>query len=477
MVDWLFGAPRVPPWSSAADADPARQTGLWHINAPNNVTAPARPRAGIIPPTQMKDDPMEPHTAPPPLRWRPMPLRWRYSSGAWLFAVLLFACVAPSGDGVKPDAWVATWRTAPQLTEPRNMPPEPHLIGNTLRQALRISIGGQRLQVHFSNEYGATEMAIRAAHVARYAGSGAIDPDSDRPLSFQGQPGLYLEPGETATSDPLDLTVEPLADLALTLWFGDVPDGLTGHPGSRTTSYIAPGNAVSRPSLADGVRTDHWYVITGIDVAAPGASAVAILGNSITDGRGSTTNANDRWPDLLSRRLQADSSTANVAVLNQGIGGNCVLRACLGPSGIDRFARDILDPPGVRWAIVFEGVNDIGGASGAAQSDSVARALITSYQELMALAHARGARVYGATLLPFGGSFYWSPVHETARQTVNRWIRRSGAFDAVIDFDMALRDPADSTRLRPEADTGDHLHPNARGYHLMAEAVDLTLFR
>lgn len=357
------------------------------------------------------------------------------------------------------------------------MPPEPFLSGSTLRQALRISIGGERLRVHVSNEYGATSLEIRAAHIARHTGSGAIDRGSDRALSFQGRPGVTLMAGGTAMSDPLDLTVEPLEDLALTLWFGAVPDDLTGHPGSRNTSYMAPGNAVSRASLADGARTDHWYVMTGIDVVAPEASAVTILGNSITDGRGSTTNGNDRWPDVLSRRLRADPGTAGVAVVNQGIGGNCVLRACLGPPGIQRYERDILGPPGVRWAIIFEGVNDVGGARGAAQSDSVARALIMSYQQMIGEAHGRGIRVYGATLLPFGGSFYWSPEHERARQTVNRWIRDSGAFDAVIDFDAALRDPSDPTRLRPDADTGDHLHPNANGYRLMARAVDLGLFR
>jgi lysophospholipase L1-like esterase len=179
---------------------------------------------------------------------------------------------------------------------------------------------------------------------------------------------------------------------------------------------------------------------------------------------------------MLSRRLRADPATRQVAVLNLGTGGNCVLRACLGPAGVGRYRRDILDQAGVRWVIVLEGVNDIGGARGAAASDSVAKGLIAAYQQMVQQAHARGLSIYGATITPFGGSFYASPEHQAAWATVNQWIRTSGAFDAVIDFDAALRDPADPTRLRPDADTGDHLHPNALGYRLMGEAVPLTLF-
>jgi lysophospholipase L1-like esterase len=179
---------------------------------------------------------------------------------------------------------------------------------------------------------------------------------------------------------------------------------------------------------------------------------------------------------MLSRRLRADPATRQVAVLNLGTGGNCVLRACLGPAGIGRYQRDILDQAGVRWVIVLEGVNDIGGARGAAASDSVARGLIAAYRQMVEQAHARGLRIYGATITPFGGSFYASPEHQTAWSTVNEWIRTSGAFDAVIDFDAALRDPASPRRLLPAADTGDHLHPNENGYRMMADAIDLSLF-
>ncbi len=357
------------------------------------------------------------------------------------------------------------------------MPPAPGLSGNTLRQALRVSIGGSRLRVHFSNQWGKGPLIIRAVHLARYAGSGAIDPGTERALAFGGKPGVSIAAGAEAVSDALDFALAPMEDVALTIAFGDVPPELTGHPGSRTTSYIQPGDAVSAPSLGTGVQTEHWYAVTSIDVVAPApAAGIAILGNSITDGRGSTTNEQNRWPDMLSRRLRANAATAQVAVLNLGTGGNCVLRPCLGPAGLERFPRQVLDQPGVRWVIVFEGVNDIGGARSAAAADSVAQGLIAAYRQMIEQAHARGLKIYGATITPFGTSFYDSPPRQAAWRAVNDWIRTGHAFDAVIDFAAAVRDPANPTRLRPELDTGDHLHPNAEGYRVMGEAVDLGLF-
>jgi len=303
-----------------------------------------------------------------------------------------------------------------------------------------------------------------------------IDPATDRALSFSRQPGVTIAPGQTVVSDPLAFELPPMADVALTTAFGDVPGDLTGHPGSRLTSYIMLGDAVSGADFGSGVQTEHWYAMTSMDVMArPPAAALAILGNSITDGRGSTTNGNDRWPDMLSRRLRANAATSAVAVLNQGTGGNCVLRPCLGQAGVTRFQGDILDQPGVRWVIVFEGVNDIGGARGAPAADSVAHGLIAAYQQFIREAHARGLRIYGATITPFGTSFYDAPEHRVARDTVNAWIRGSHAFDAVIDFDATVRDPADPQRLRPDLDTGDHLHPSAAGYRVMGDAIDLQL--
>ncbi|HEX7071806.1 MAG TPA: GDSL-type esterase/lipase family protein, partial [Rhodothermales bacterium] len=290
------------------------------------------------------------------------------------------------------DEWVGTWGTSVQLTEPRNMPPEPGLDGNTLRQVVRVSIGGERLRVRFSNAFGDSAITIQSAHLAVSKGEGAIDPGTDVPLTFLGQPGVTIQPGSSVSADPIDFSFEARNDLAITTWFGEVPHALTGHPGSRTTSYIVPGDAVTAAEMPDAVRTDHWYVITGIDTENDDAAAVVTLGNSITDGRGSGTNLQNRWPDELARRLHANSGTENVAVLNAGIGGNCVLRDCLGPAAVARFQRDVLDQNGVRWLIVLEGVNDIGGS----QPDSsavVADRLIEAYGNMVEWAHARDVKV------------------------------------------------------------------------------------
>jgi lysophospholipase L1-like esterase len=257
---------------------------------------------------------------------------------------------------------------------------------------------------------------------------------------------------------------------------------VTGHPGSRTTSYLQAGEATSAPDLPAAVRVDHWYYVNGIDVTADRAvGAVAILGDSITDGRGSTTNGNDRWPDNLARRLQARPETARVAVLNHGIGGNRLLRDGLGPNALARLDRDVLAQPGVRWLIVLEGINDIGtrvAARAKGEPAATAEDIVAAYEQIIARAQARGVRVYGATILPFeGASNYFTPDGEADRQKVNHWIRTSGRFDAVIDFDAATRDPQKPERLAPAVDGGDHLHPSAAGYRVMAEAVDLALFR
>ncbi len=397
------------------------------------------------------------------------------------FTLIFIECLRnPSPiDLSKPaEAWVGTWSTAPQLVEPGNLPPKPGLTDNTLRQIVRVSIGGNRLRVRFSNKFGTSPVTMDSVHIAVSAGSGAIDPDTDRALHFDGKPKVTLEPGAAVASDPFQFALEPRTDVAITIHFGVTSPDVTGHPGSRTTSYLLPGNKVSAADFPGAVRTDHWYIINGIEVAAAKpAAAVVVLGNSITDGRGSGTNKQNRWPDELARRLQENPGTRHVAVLNGGIGGNCVLRDCLGPAALSRFERDVTRQAGVRWLIILEGINDIGQTPGAEAAAAAAGDLIAAYGQMIDGARAAGIRIYGATLLPFGGSFYDSADHEAARKTVNEWIRSGGRFDAVIDLEAALRDPANPLRLLPAADTGDHLHPNETGHRMMAEAVDLTLFQ
>lgn len=373
--------------------------------------------------------------------------------------------------------WVGTWSTAPQLVEPNNNPPSPGLSNNTLRQIVRVSIGGDTLRMRFSNEFSNSPVKLNSVHIAISIGNGAIDTTTSKKILFNGMEEITLEAGTAVTSDPFQFALEPLTDVAITIYFGNTSPDVTGHPGSRTTSYILTGNKVTKEDFSGAVKTDHWYVINTIEVLAPAtANAVAILGNSITDGRGSGTNKQNRWPDELAHRLNANNKTREVAVLNEGIGGNCVLRACLGPSALNRFERDVLNQNGVKWVIIFEGINDIGGASGSQGCAKVAQDLIAAYEQMIDMAHAKDMLVYGATLLPFAGSFYDSPDRQNAWRTVNDWIRNSGRFDAVIDLAKAICDPADTLKLLPSADTGDHLHPNETGHRMMAEAVDLTLF-
>jgi lysophospholipase L1-like esterase len=265
--------------------------------------------------------------------------------------------------------------------------------------------------------------------------------------------------------------------LAITIYFGQTSPDVTGHPGSRTTSYLLAGNQISSIDFKGSIKTDHWYIINGIDVKAPpSAAAIAILGNSITDGRGSGTNQQNRWPDILAERLLNNPATQQVGVLNLGIGGNCVLRECLGPSALERFERDVLRQFGVRWLIVFEGVNDIGQTPDEPAAMQVAQDLIQAFGKIIDDAHAAGLLVYGATITPIGKSFYYKDFREKARTMVNEWIRASGRFDAVIDLDQATRNPAEPSNIRDGLHDGDYLHPSQMGHKILGEAVDLKLF-
>lgn len=389
--------------------------------------------------------------------------------------LLLFASCFINSQGQK---WVGTWSTAPQLVEPNNMPPEPGLTNSTLRQVIRVSIGGDSLRVRFSNEFSTGPVTMHGVSIALSKEVGIIDKSTSRMLTFNGKEEVIIPPRGKITSDPVRFSIKPRTDIAITIYFGQTSSDVTGHPGSRTTSFLSAGNHLTDEDLTSSAKTDRWYVINGIDVKAPSdAAAVAVIGNSITDGRGSGTNRQNRWPDVLAERLLNNPFTKNIAVLNMGIGGNCVLRPCLGPSALDRFERDILKQSGVRWLIILEGINDIGQARDTLAAASVADGLIEAYKIMAEKAHSAGIKVYGATILPVKGSFYYSGYREAARKRVNDWIRNNSYFDAVIDFDMIMRNPEDPESMLQELHTGDFLHPDEAGYRIMGESIDLNLFR
>ena len=380
--------------------------------------------------------------------------------------------------------WVTTWGTAPQLTEPGNLPPAP-LANSTVRQFIRVSIPGKQIRVRFSNNYGTDPVVINAANVAlapatASGGNGDIYTNTDKALTFHGAPGVVIPRGEVVYSDPLAFDLPAVTNVAITTYFGAISAStINGHPGSRSTSFIQPGNVISVSSMPSASKTKHWYVITGLEVLADSSSkTIAVLGDSITDGRGSTDDGNNRWPDMLAQRLSSNAPTAGVGVANMGIGGNAIFGG-LGPAAVNRFDRDVLNQSGVRYLIVFEGVNDIGGVSDA-NAPMLTTNLINAYTQFANKAKARGLRAYGATITPFGGNGYYTTAHETTRQAVNAWFRTNTVFDGVIDFDAAVRDPADPTKFKaeyfPGTNANDWLHLNVLGYQAMADSIDLNLF-
>jgi lysophospholipase L1-like esterase len=395
-----------------------------------------------------------------------------------LFCALAHAAPAPQ--------WVGSWAAAEQLPEPQNSLARDDLRNATLRQIVHLSTGGAELRVYLSNAFGISPLHISSVHIARplSAAAARIDPATDKALSFAGEPEVTIPAGAEYISDPVRFTVAALSNLAITIYIENPPSHETGHPGSRATSYLVHGNAVGAADLPNAKTIDHWYMISGVDVAAPEQSAsVVALGDSITDGHAATENGNTRWPDELARRLQDDPATRTVGVLNEGIGGNRVLLDGLGPNALARFDRDVIAQPGVRYLIVLEGVNDLGTLTRAgdvprSEHESLVHSIVSAYSQMIKRAHAHNIEVIGATILPYTGSDYYhpGPGSELDRQEINRWIRAPGHFDAVIDFDTIMRDPAHPDRLLPAYDSGDHLHPSPAGYRIMGDAVPLALF-
>ncbi|WP_216841047.1 SGNH/GDSL hydrolase family protein [Acidobacterium sp. S8] len=399
---------------------------------------------------------------------------------------MLVSVGAHTGAQTSPQVWVASWGASQQIPEPQNAMSADELHDATVRQIFHLSVGGPALRVHVSNAFGTEALHFTSVHVARpvAASSSAIDPATDKALAFAGSGDVMVPPGAEFVSDALDCPVAALSDLSVTFHLDAPPATQTGHPGSRATSYFVHGDFVSAPNLLEAKHVDHWYQVAEIDVlASVGAATIVALGDSITDGHGATTNGNDRWTDVLAQRLQASPNTRSIGVSNQGIGGNHLLTDGLGPNALARFDRDVLAPAGVRWVIVFEGVNDLGGLArngevSPQEHQAMVKRVLSAYEQIVLRAHAHGLRVFGTTITPYTGSDYYHPgaLSEADRQAVNAWIRAAGHFDAVIDFDNVVRDPQHPDHLLPAFDCGDHLHPSPAGYRAMGEAIPLSLF-
>jgi lysophospholipase L1-like esterase len=406
---------------------------------------------------------------------------------ALLFAAALMAALvlsdAPAATQLwNTEQWTATWGTAPA-----GPPADANLQtfnDQTLRLIVHTSVGGTRVRIRVSNEFGSTPLRLGAARVALRATGSDIATGSDRALTFSGQEGIAIPPGARVLSDPVELNVPPLSDLAVSLYLPGAVRATTLHNSALQTNFVSlPGNFTAAPTLPVQRTITNWPFLTEVDVQTSGAAIVA-LGDSISDGTRSTIDTRNRWPDWLARRLQTVRDPVvgmnnRLGVVNRGISGNRLLgdspNPLAGRSILERFDRDVLATTGVKYLTLMIGINDIGNSSPANQV--TAADLTAGYRQVIARAHAKGIAVYGATLTPFEGAAYYSADKEVVRQAVNNWIRTSDEFDGVIDFDAVTRDPARPSRFLPMFDSGDHLHPSDLGYQAMGNAVPLTLFR
>jgi lysophospholipase L1-like esterase len=373
-----------------------------------------------------------------------------------------------------------TWAASPQSAADSPAPSLAAFRDRTIRQVVRVSMGGDTVQVRLTNEFGSAPLVVGAARIALSAGGANLVAGSSRALTFGGASSFTIPAGSPALSDPVAIHVPPLADVAISLYLPDSAAASTYHALARATSHISlRGDHTGDVAMAVDTTSASWYFLSGLSVRAPrDAEAIVALGNSITDGYASTLDANARWPNVLSRRLESAHALDHLAVLDEGISGNRILHDFMGPVVLSRYDRDVLRQPGVRYVIVLEGINDIGFSARAQTSDQEVSAteIIGGHAQLIARAHELGLTIYGATLTPFEGAAYYTPAGEEKRAAVNRWIRTSGAYDGVIDFDAVTRDPAHPGRFLPAYDSGDHLHPNDAGYRAMGESIDLKLF-
>jgi lysophospholipase L1-like esterase len=374
--------------------------------------------------------------------------------------------------------WVSTWAASPMLAEGSvRMRP---FAAVTLREIAHISNGGTQVRVRFTNEFGIDGLTISDAHVAVSAGGSATKEGTDHALTFGGASSVRIPPGAAMYSDAVAMEVAPLSDVAVSFYLpSQIMRAETYHSFADQDNYVANGDVAGAATMPDATALQSWYFLDGIDVnAVEGSRAVVTLGDSITDGAHSTVNANRRWPDVLAARLKQEHGTEHVAVLNEGIGGNRVLNDVAGPSDLARYSRDVLAQNGVRYLIVLESINDIGRLAHVLvpEDDVTAPMLEQGLKQVADAAHMHGIKAYGATLTPYGGANYSSERGEQVREDVNNWIRTSGTFDGVIDFDQITRDPEKPNQFNPLYDSGDHLHPNDAGYKAMGEGIDLKLF-
>lgn len=387
--------------------------------------------------------------------------------------------------------WVATWGAspAPQMADEAQMRKANLIYKNqTLREIVHVSLGSDTVRVRLSNAYGKETVRIGAAHIALRTKGANIAAGSDRALTFSGRPGIAIPPNALVLSDPVKLNVPAGGDLAISIFLPEATTGAGIHYGAQQTSYISSGDLTGAASLPGGQIITSWVFLTGVDVLAPESSGTVVaFGDSITDGARSTQDANHRWPDILAARLQSRKD-GKLGVLDAGIGGNRILHDAsgdnvrFGVNGLARFDRDVLAQSGVKYVIVLEGINDLGHAgSSAPESETVsAEDLIAGLKQMIERAHEHGIKIIGATLTPFKGTKspgYFTPEKEKKRKAVNEWIRTSHAFDGVVDFEKAVRDPADPDQILAAYDSGDHLHPGDAGYKAMGEAVDLSVLK
>jgi lysophospholipase L1-like esterase len=394
---------------------------------------------------------------------------------------LTSACARPAMQGPQPaggSRWFATWTASPSDAPAR--PPRdsvdrtPTLFDQTLRMIVRTSIGGDNVRIRISNEYGDRPLVIGAAHIAVRTTGASIDESTDRVLTFSGQQTLKLRPGGIAFSDPVALAVPALRDLAISLHLADSARLSTRHALALQTNYVRRGNSAGAREFAPDTSIFVWPFLTGVDVTNSAATGVIVtIGNSITDGALSTRDMNARWPNILAQRLLASGEPVK-AVVNAGISGGRVLTYGSGASALARFDRDVLMTPGITHIILLEGINDIGRS---AVDGVTADDIIAGYRQLIMRAHDRGVSIIGATLTPAGPRAPFTAAHEARRAAVNAFVRTSGEFDGVIDFDAITRDPGNPLQFLPKYDSGDHLHPGDVGYRAMGDAIDLSLFR